>query len=225
MLPAPRPLLDALVVPDPSRDDERMALLLDMADAADEAAGCEGHSRRVAGLVYALLDHTEASAEEVEALVLAARLHDIGKLGMPLWLFEPSAAHNGAAREQLRGHVERGVDFASSVGLPTTVLDAIRHHHERVDGSGYPNGLSGDAIPYGARLIGLAEAVDALCSPRPGKPAWNLASVIASLISNAGQQWDRDLVGVLCSELLPALARADRRVAYLTLLTEEAAAS
>lgn len=206
---APEPLLQVLAEPDPWPQDDRLALLLDMADGSDEACYREGHSKRVAGLVRILVAEERLPENEVQALLLAARLHDIGKMGMPLAWIE-AAAQDPEAIHKIREHAARGADFVTGLALPEAALAAIRHHHERWDGSGYPDGLSGADIPLGARLIGLAEAIDAVSAPAPPTRPWTVARLLALAQHDAGRKWDPEIVARLMRLLLPALVAASR---------------
>jgi len=203
------PLLQVLIHPDPWPQDDRLALLLDMADGSDEACYREGHSKRVAGLVRILVAEERLPENEVQALLLAARLHDIGKMGMPLAWIE-AAAQDPEAIHKIREHAVRGADFVTGLALPEAALAAIRHHHERWDGSGYPDGLSGADIPLGARLIGLAEAIDAVSAPAPPTRPWTVARLLALAQHDAGRKWDPEIVARLMRLLLPALVAASR---------------
>jgi len=207
---APEPLLQVLAEPDPWPQDDRLAMLLGMADGADEACYREGHSRRVAGLVRILVAEEGLPDVQVEALVIAARLHDIGKMGMPLRWIE-DAAHDAEALHKLREHAARSAEFVTGLPIPQAARDAIRNHHEWWDGSGYPDGMRGADIPIGARIIGLAEAIDAATAPAPPAHAWTLAHVLASIRSDAGRRWDPEIAARLPRVLLPALLAASRR--------------
>ena len=209
MRPSPEPLLQVLIEPDPWPQDDRLAMLLGMADGADEASYREGHSRRVAGLVRILAAEEGLPKAEADSLVIAARLHDIGKMGMPLKWIE-AAAHDIEAMRKLREHATRSADFVTGLRLPQSALDAIRHHHERWDGSGYPEGLCGADIPIGARIIGLAEAIDAATAPAPPSRPWTVARILASVLSEAGHRWDPELAARLPQVLLPTLLTASR---------------
>ena len=170
----PEPLLQVLIHPDPWPQDDRLALLLDMADGSDEACYREGHSKRVAGLVRILVAEERLPENEVQALLLAARLHDIGKMGMPLAWIE-AAAQDPEAIHKIREHAARGAD-----------------------------------IPLGARLIGLAEAIDAVSAPAPPTQPWTVARLLASAQHDAGRKWDPEIVARLMRLLLPALVAASR---------------
>lgn len=203
----PEPLLQVLIHPDPWPQDDRLALLLDMADGADEACYREGHSRRVAGLVRILVAEEGLPEDQVQALLIAARLHDIGKMGMPLEWIE-AAAHDVEAHRRIRAHAARGADFVTGLALPEAALNAIRHHHELWDGTGYPSGMAGVDIPLGARIIGLAEAIDAASAPAPPSRPWTVARLLAWAQHDAGRKWDPEIVARLTRLLLPALVAA-----------------
>lgn len=113
----------------------------------------------------------------------------------------------------MRAHPVIGENIVKSLPSAADVLTIIRHHHERFDGGGYPDGLSGHRIPLLARIVSVCDAYDALASDRPYRARLNSEDAIETLMRGAGQQWDRELVSILLSEL-PAIqlaAAADTR--------------
>jgi len=95
----------------------------------------------------------------------------------------------------IESHVTKGVELLTSLSsFPSEVVSAVRHHHEREDGKGYPDGLAGDAIPLGAKIIKVCDAIDAMLSDRPYRSALSLAQVKEQLITYAGIQFDPDVV-------------------------------
>jgi putative nucleotidyltransferase with HDIG domain len=148
-----------------------------------------GHSqrvRRVSIAVGAALDFPDV---RLEALTTAALFHDIGKIGMPDSIL---TKHEPLTREEqalMREHVSRGAEIVSRFPPFRASVPAIRHHHERWDGVGYPDRLAGDDIPVEAAIIGLAEAWDAMTTARPYANALSLSEAMAGIRAGREKQW------------------------------------
>jgi hypothetical protein len=140
------------------------------------------------------------SSEEQDSVALAALLHDLGNVAVSDELLRKVGELNEEERSLVERHVLVGAAMAAQVA-PDEVAHAIRHHHERWDGAGYPNALHGDAIPIAARIIGIAEAYDAMTSTRPYRQGLAPSAAIASLRAGAGSQFDPHLVEIFVSTL------------------------
>jgi two-component system, cell cycle response regulator len=151
--------------------------------------------------------------EEVDALKQAALLHDIGKLALPESILARPGPLDKDEWRVIRQHTVVGAGILIAAGLRGKVVDFVRSSHERVDGSGYPEGLVGERIPLGARVIAVCDAYDAMTSPRPYRPV-PMSSDGASLelMRSSGTQFDTAVVDVLCQMLLrrspPPVVRA-----------------
>jgi putative two-component system response regulator len=126
-----------------------------------------GHSARVADLAATVAAHLRLSDDEVEQIRLAGRLHDIGKIGTRESVMNKQGPLTPEEYEHVKQHVIIGSQILSPLVHLGPVLGSVRSHHERWDGTGYPDGLRGEEIPIGARIIGAAEIYDALCTSRP----------------------------------------------------------
>ena len=128
-----------------------------------------GHSQRVSMLARRIAEAMGLSTKQAEFVETAALLHDIGKIDeIYLEILQKEGPLNVLERRVIQSHVTTGVELLESLSsYPEAVLGAVRHHHERVDGGGYPHGLVGNEIPIGARIIKVADAVDAMLSDRP----------------------------------------------------------
>lgn len=126
-----------------------------------------GHSARVADLAATIAAHLRLSDDEVEQVRLAGRLHDIGKIGTRESVMNKQGPLTPEEYEHVKQHVIVGAQILSPLVHLGPVLGSVRSHHERWDGTGYPDGLRGGEIPIGARIIGAAEIYDALCTSRP----------------------------------------------------------
>ncbi|HEX8559861.1 MAG TPA: HD domain-containing phosphohydrolase [Pyrinomonadaceae bacterium] len=169
-----------------------------------------GHARRVGGYAGAIGRRMHLSVQALEQLALAALLHDVGKIGTPdSVLLKPSAL---TAEEQsvVRLHAERGARMLAGVLEMEDVAAAVRHHHENYDGTGYPEGLSGEQIPVASRIIRVADAYDAMTSPRPFRDALSHEAAVEELVKEAGAFFDPEVVGAFCK--LEALAQIRRHI-------------
>lgn len=132
----------------------------------------QGHTDRVTHLALQLGAVLRLDPAALEALRLGAYLHDVGKLAVPDAILLKSGPLNGAERAVINRHVLEGERFTAALGfVPPAALEVIRFHHERWDGTGYPDGRAGEAIPRLARVFSVADVYDALLSARPYKLA------------------------------------------------------
>jgi len=159
-----------------------------------------GHSVRVARRCREIAEVMDLNSSEVEVVEYAALLHDIGKLEM---IFQGVLKKDGPLTEEQRELIEqhpiRGEELLAEVrALDDDVLGGVRHHHERWNGSGYPDGLSGEDIPVAARIIGVVDAIDAMRSERPYQEPLPPDVVAEELDDNAGEQFDPEVVARAC---------------------------
>jgi HD-GYP domain-containing protein (c-di-GMP phosphodiesterase class II) len=117
-------------------------------------------------------------------------MHDVGKIGVPDRILRKPAALTPAEFAIIKEHVPRGYEIASKVPALASALDGIRYHHEKIDGSGYPEGLRGEAIPLQARIVAVADAFDAMTSGRVYQPAVSREAAFAELRRCAGSHFD-----------------------------------
>lgn len=162
---------------------------------AQIAHGDDGHGQRV-GRLAGLLGHLAGSGLSSSSLELAGRLHDAGKLLLPDSLLNHPGMFTARQMLVMRQHPSLGLGalFHLSADIPTLVHEAVLLHHERYDGEGYPFGMKGQAIPLAARIIGLADVIDALLSARAYKTGWPPRQVKAFLQEQAGGAFDPALV-------------------------------
>jgi putative nucleotidyltransferase with HDIG domain len=169
------------------RSTAAMESLSATVDARD--AYTAGHSRRVQQLALAIGRELGLSHAELELLGHAALFHDIGKLGIPdAILLKPSSL----TEEEwvvMASHAAEGASIINRLGFLSDAVPAIRHHHERFDGQGYPDGLSGDDIPLGARIIHVADAFDSMLTTRVYRPARPAQDALQELRRMAGSQF------------------------------------
>jgi len=161
-----------------------------------------GHSRRVGDYACELGKAAGASAEEIALLRTAADLHDIGKTVVNDAILEKPSELNAGERDLIRGHPELGEKLVEPLGFLASARPVIRHHHERVDGSGYPDGLKGEAIPRLARMLTIADAYDAMTTERPWRPALSPEEAGREIRSCAGKQFDPALAETFRGKVL-----------------------
>ncbi len=157
-----------------------------------------GHSQRVSQLAALLAKAMGLGAKTVEQVRTAALLHDVGKIHEEYApLLRKEGKLDATERALMQTHSIRSAELAGTISaFRGSIVDAVRHHHERFDGTGYPAGLAGEAIPIGARLIMIADTVDAMTTDRPYRKALTLEQVHAELRRCAGTQFDPRLVDV-----------------------------
>jgi len=149
-----------------------------------------GHQKRVADLARAVAARMALSADEVEGIRVAAVLHDIGKLSVPSELLTLCRPLEPIEREIIKTHSAVGFEILKSIDFPWPIAETVRQHHERLDGSGYPDGLKGDAISLGARILAVADVVEAMSSHRPYRPALGTEAALAEIAGNRGRLHD-----------------------------------
>src|SRR5438552_7460863 len=191
--------------------EEKLELMVKAMEARDPYTS--GHSRRVAEYAMAIARELKLSATELDQIKSAALLHDVGKIYEE---FAPLLRKNGRLSPEerivMRTHVVRSAQLVATVGrLRGSVEAIIRYHHENFDGSGYPDGLADYQIPIGARIIMVADTLDAMTSDRPYRKALPLATAIEELEKYAGRQFDPEIVRLVSrSAGIRALLGSDR---------------
>jgi putative nucleotidyltransferase with HDIG domain len=154
-----------------------------------------GHSERVGASSRRLAITLGLLPAEVEVIARAGLLHDIGKIGIPEAVLRKTGPLSPEEWEVMRRHPEIGAQIVAPFEFFTAGAVVIRHHHERVDGSGYPDRLAGAAIPLGARIVAVADVYDALTSDRPYRSALTSDAARAHLEAQAGRGLDEEIVG------------------------------
>lgn len=153
-----------------------------------------GHSDRVSRWSRRLSGVLGLGAQEIETVRQAGLLHDIGKIGVSESVLRKQGPLDPEEWDEMRRHPLVGAQIVAPLEFFADGAQMIRHHHERWDGSGYPDGLAGAAIPLGARIVAVADVFDALTSDRPYRRAMDPKSAIEHLIEQAGRTLDEDMV-------------------------------
>jgi len=175
----------------------QLALLHRQAIAAELIEDPSGHHTfRVGRLAALLAADIGLDGDTCFMVEMSARLHDIGKIGIPVALFARRGAIKPEQRSLIRAHANIGAELLSQSGLPhiQMAIDVARHHHERWDGTGYPDGIAGGAIPEAARITTLADVFDVLTHDRPYRPAGSRQQALAEIGRQAGRRFDPALV-------------------------------
>jgi putative nucleotidyltransferase with HDIG domain len=153
-----------------------------------------GHSQRVRRVSLAIGRELRLSAKQLGALGTAALFHDIGKIGMPDSILTKPARLDRAEQQVMRQHVERGAEIVARISSLKDCVPAIRHHHERWDGLGYPDRLSGTDIPIEAAIIAIADAWDAMTTDRPYATALDMDEALLQIHAGKGKQFNPAVV-------------------------------
>jgi HD-GYP domain-containing protein (c-di-GMP phosphodiesterase class II) len=159
------------------------------------------HSRTVADYAEAIGGRMGLAASALRRLRTAALLHDVGKIAIPDSILAKPGPLTSAEFDMVKRHPQHALDILSHVNFLTEERPLILHHHERYDGQGYPGGLSTVRIPFGARILAVADALDAMFSKRSYKAAYKIDRVQAELEAGAGRQFDPDVAEVALSWL------------------------
>jgi HD-GYP domain-containing protein (c-di-GMP phosphodiesterase class II) len=160
-----------------------------------------GHSERVSRGSAMIAREVGMGAKRVEAIRFAGMLHDVGKLGVPTTVLQKSGPLTEEEFAAIQLHPMRGLEIVREIGFLDEALAGIMHHHERIDGLGYPLGLAGDEIPEFARVLAVADAFDAMTSNRSYRGARSIEAAVADLQKWSGTQFDPALVDAFVAAL------------------------
>jgi hypothetical protein len=190
------------------RRDTRQALasLVEIIELRDPYTA--GHSRRVAETARAISEALGLTAEEADLVESAGRVHDLGKVAVDPGVLTKTSKLNDDEWAQMKKHPGFSADVVAQFAAYHEGTTLVRSHHERWDGLGYPDGLAGEAIPLGARILAVADTFDALTSDRPYRKGMELSRATAILREGAGTQWDARVV----EAFLRVLSEAPERI-------------
>jgi HD-GYP domain-containing protein (c-di-GMP phosphodiesterase class II) len=169
-----------------------VAVLCQVIEARDPDTG--GHSNRVAHYAQGMAQVLSWTPTQLATLKMGAQLHDIGKIGIADSLLNKPGRLSASEYQQMQLHVTLGLQILAGVPVLEPVLPYVAYHHERYDGTGYPFGLAGAAIPVEGRLLAVADSFDAMTSARPYQAARTPAEGLAELHRQAGKQFDPAMV-------------------------------
>src|SRR5215211_6042646 len=168
-----------------------IAALANVVEAKDSTT--ELHCQRLAGLAHQLGMSAGLEPASLKGLVFGALLHDIGKIGVSDAILTKAGPLTREEWAEMRLHPLIGERICEPLATASQFAPIVRHHHERWDGAGYPDGLRGDRIPLGARIVGLVDAYDAIIHDRPYRPARSIPEDLEEIKREAGMQFDPDL--------------------------------
>ena len=171
-------------------------------EAKDEYT--RGHSERVAGLARRLALEAGLATREAEVIAQSGLLHDLGKIGVPERILRKPGPLTEEEWSVMRRHPLTGAQIVAPLEFFSDGALIVRHHHEREDGSGYPDGLSGEKIPLGARVVAVADVYDALTSDRPYRRGLTHAAALERLAAEAGRTLDSRLTRLFTDMLADA---------------------
>jgi putative nucleotidyltransferase with HDIG domain len=149
-----------------------------------------GHQRRVASLAEAIAKTLDLDPDEIEGIGVAAAIHDIGKLRVPVEILTKPGLLTPVEFALVKEHAKAGADIVSAVPFPWPVARMIEQHHERLDGSGYPNGLRGEEILLGSRIVAVADVVEAISAHRPYRAARGVEQALVQIERERGTTLD-----------------------------------
>jgi hypothetical protein len=175
-----------------------LASLVDVMELQDPYTA--GHSGRVATLARNLALRLGLTGEEADLVETAGRVHDLGKLALKPALLHKQGPLDEAEWREMRQHPVHGAEVVGRFAGYAGCAELVRHHHEHLDGSGYPCGLAGDQIPIGARILAVADAFDAMTTTRSYRPAKGPDAALRVLEEGAGTRWDRRVVDALAEQ-------------------------
>lgn len=158
------------------------------------------HQKRVADLARAIAKEMKLDSHCIDGIRLASMIHDIGKISVPAEILSRPTKLTEIEFRMVEEHPQAGYDILKSIDFPWPIARMVLEHHERMDGSGYPNGLTGEHILMESRILALADVVEAICSHRPYRPALGVEVALQEIEINRGILYDRDVVDA-CSRL------------------------
>ena len=161
-----------------------------------------GHQRRVSNLAVSIAEKLGLDQQMIDGVHFGAMIHDIGKISVPAEILSKPSRLTAAEYEIIKAHSEIGFDILNDIDFPWPIAEMVYQHHERLDGSGYPQGLSGDEIMLEAKIIAVADVVEAITSHRPYRPALGVEEALSEIREGRGKRYDPAVVDV-CLEIAP----------------------
>lgn len=172
--------------------EQMIQVIADTVDRRDPYTA--GHQRRVANLSVEIARKLGLTTERAHGLRLAATIHDLGKIGIPVEILSKPGRLTPLQMDLVKEHVRLGYDIVKDVQFPWPIADIILQHHERLDGSGYPIGLTGDAILLESKILAVADVVEAMATYRPYRAALGVEPALEEILKGRGVLYDADVV-------------------------------
>ena len=158
-----------------------------------------GHQHRVASLARAIAGEIDISSDQAEGVYMAAAIHDIGKISLPAEILSKPVKLTDIEVQMIQAHSQVGYDILKNIDFPWPIAEIVLQHHERMDGSGYPNNLAGDEILFEARIVGVADVVETMASHRPYRPSIGLDKALEEISHNKTVLYDPQVVDACLS--------------------------
>jgi putative nucleotidyltransferase with HDIG domain len=149
-----------------------------------------GHQKRVADLACAIASECDLSEDQIEGIRMAGIIHDLGKISVPAEILSKPSKLTQNEFNLIKEHPEVGYDILKELEFPWPIAKMVLQHHEKFDGSGYPQGLSGEEILIEARIIAVADVVEAMASHRPYRPGMGIDKALAEIVMKKGIHYD-----------------------------------
>mgnify|MGYP006286223595 CR=1 FL=1 len=153
-----------------------------------------GHQLRVSQLAVGIASRLHMDQKQIETIKMASLLHDIGKISIPTEILNKPGALMEMEFRLIQDHPQKGYEILKDIDLPWPIAEIILQHHERLDGSGYPLGLKNKQIRFEAKIIAVADVVEAMSSHRPYRPALGIETALQEIKKNRGRLYDNDVV-------------------------------
>ncbi|OPZ35638.1 MAG: Cyclic di-GMP phosphodiesterase response regulator RpfG [Synergistetes bacterium ADurb.BinA166] len=187
--------------------DQTISVLANTVETKDPYTA--GHQVRCAALALAIAHEMRLPADQLRGIHTAARIHDIGKIKIPSEILSKPGRITPLEFSLIKEHPMVGESIVSPITFPWPVAKIIAQHHERLDGTGYPEGLTGDVILLEARIIAVADVVEAISSYRPYRPALGVEAALAEIEGNMGTKYEPDVVKACASQIREGRFRFD----------------
>ena len=155
-----------------------------------------GHQRRVADLARAIATEMGLTTDQIDGVRMAGVIHDLGKISVPAEILSKPTKLTNLEFRLIKTHAQSGYDILKNIEFPWPIARMVLEHHERMDGSGYPNGLTGDKLLIESRILAVADVVEAIASFRPYRPAVGLDEALDEITKNKGNLYDPEVVDV-----------------------------
>jgi putative nucleotidyltransferase with HDIG domain len=155
-----------------------------------------GHQRRVTKLACAIGEEMGLSKDQIEGLRMSGELHDIGKIHVPAEILSKPGQISDAEYTIIKTHAQVGHDILKTIEFPWAVAKIVLQHHERMDGSGYPQGLKGKDILLEAKILAVADVIEAMATHRPYRPALSIEESLKEISKNRGKLYDPKVVDI-----------------------------
>jgi putative nucleotidyltransferase with HDIG domain len=155
-----------------------------------------GHQRRVTKLACTIGEEMKLSKDQVEGLRMSGELHDIGKIHVPAEILSKPGKISEAEYEIIKTHSQVGHDILRTIEFPWPVAKIVLQHHERINGSGYPSGLKGKDILLEAKILAVADVIEAMATHRPYRPALSIQEALEEISKNKGKLYDSKVADI-----------------------------